>query len=48
MDILVALSAQTIIVTVLATLGVGDLYRQRQLKRYRIVVYPVRRARRAA
>ena len=46
MGILLALSVQVLVVAVLATLGVGDLYRQRQLTRYRVVIYP-RKARAA-
>jgi hypothetical protein len=45
METFIAFTAQVLVATILATLGVGDLYRQRQLSRYRVVVYP-RKARR--
>ena len=45
MELALALGSNVVVVTILAALGVGDLYRQRQLSRYRIVIYPRRKAR---
>lgn len=44
MEILAVLSIQTIVVAVLAALGVADMYRVRQSRHYRVVVYPRKRA----
>ena len=44
---LAILAIQTAVVAILATLGVADLYRQRQGRRFRVVCYPVRMARSA-
>lgn len=41
---LAPLFANVVVVAILAALGVADLYRARQARRFRVVVYPVRQA----
>lgn len=41
---MIELTLNVIVVTILATLGVADLYRLRQSRHYRVVIYPRKRA----